>query len=137
MSASNQICDTDPRLAAAQVLERWARAFTDSDVSGIVDLYADDASFIGTSSKSPTHRPDDVRAYFEAALLNNRPRSASINEHAMMALADNVVVISGLDTVTGNRNGTVYSIQGRFSFVIEKRDSCWKIVHFHRSALPP
>lgn len=129
--------DTNPESAAADVLAQWTQAFTDSDVAGIVDLHAEDALFLGTSSKTGTRRRDDVRAYFERALLHNRPRTATIDERTLMVLAEDVVVASGLDTVTGNKDGQAYTIRGRFTFVIQKREAGWKIVHFHRSALPP
>lgn len=127
----------DPASAAVDVLARWTRAFSDADVAGIVDLYAEDALFLGTSSKTGTQNRADVRAYFERALLHNRPRSAAIDERTLMVLAEDVVVASGLDTVTGNKEGQTYAIRGRFTFVIQRRTTGWKIVHFHRSALPP
>ena len=126
----------DPESAAADVLARWTRAFTDSDVAGIVDLYAEDALFLGTSSKTGTRNRADVRAYFERALLHNRPRTAAIDERTIMVLAEDVAVASGLDTVTGNKEGQTYAIQGRFTFVIQRREAGWKIMHFHRSSLP-
>jgi ketosteroid isomerase-like protein len=37
-----------PREDALQVVEKWNKAFTESDVDGIVKLYALDALFFGT-----------------------------------------------------------------------------------------
>lgn len=128
--------DADPQLAAIQVLARWTKAFSESDVAAIVDLYAHDALFFGTSDSSLTRNRQGIVAYFEKALLNNRPRGAVIQEHDILVLSDQVVVISGRDTVTGTREGRPYSGHGRFTFVIEKRASAWKIVHFHRSPAP-
>jgi hypothetical protein len=53
-----------------------------------------------------------------------------------MVLADTAVVITGMDTVTGTRDGKTFSANGRVTFVVAKRDSGWQIVHFHRSAMP-
>ena len=53
-----------------------------------------------------------------------------------MVLSDNAVVMTGLDTVTGVRDGQPVSSNGRVTFVLAKRGSDWKIVHFHRSAMP-
>ena len=53
-----------------------------------------------------------------------------------MVLSDTAVVVTGLDTVTGVREGTPYSANGRVTFVVAKRGSEWQIVHFHRSAMP-
>jgi ketosteroid isomerase-like protein len=44
-----------------QVVERWAKAFTDSDVDAIVALYAPDALFLGTQSKAVVAEPSGIR----------------------------------------------------------------------------
>ena len=71
-----------PKEDALQVVEKWAKAFTDSDVDGIVNLYAPDSLFLGTGSKTVLVRPEEIRKYFEQALLNNRPRGASLDSHS-------------------------------------------------------
>lgn len=125
-----------PREEALQVVEKWTKAFTESDVDGIVKLYAPDALFFGTGSKTLVTKTADIRKYFEAALLSNRPRGATVGDHSIVVLSDTVVAITGLDNVTGTRDGKIYSAIGRTTFVVAKRDSGWQIVHFHRSAMP-
>ena len=133
------LCSTavaGPTEEALRVLEKWTEAFTKSDVDGIVKLYAPDALFLGTGSKTLVTKPEEIRKYFEAALLSNRPRGATVGDHSVMVLADTAVVITGMDTVTGTRDGKTFSANGRVTFVVAKRDSGWQIVHFHRSAMP-
>ena len=133
------LCSTaiaGPKEDALQVVERWTKAFTDSDVDGIVQLYAPDALFLGTGSKAVVTKPEEIRKYFEQALLSNRPRGAKVGDHSVMVVSDTVVVIAGLDTVTGVRDGTPFSANGRVTFVVARRGSGWRIVHFHRSAVP-
>lgn len=125
-----------PKEEALQVLEKWTKAFTDSDVDGIVKLYAPDALFLGTGSKMVVVKPEGIRTYFENALLNNRPRSATLGDYVPMTLSDTAVVITGLDTVTGVRDEKPFSAVGRVTFVVAKRGADWQIVHFHRSAMP-
>jgi uncharacterized protein (TIGR02246 family) len=125
-----------PREEALHVLEKWTKAFTDSDVDGIVKLYASDALFLGTGSKTVVVEPAEIRKYFEEALLNNRPRGAKLDSHSAIVLSDAAVVITGLDTVTGVRDGKPTSANGRVTFVLANRGSGWQIVHFHRSAIP-
>ena len=125
-----------PKEEAVQVLEKWSKAFTDSDVDAIVKLYAPDALFLGTASKTVVVKPEGIRSYFENALLNNRPRGATLSDYTTMILSDTAVVITGLDTVTGVRDGKTFSNGGRVTFVVAKRGSDWQIVHFHRSAIP-
>lgn len=130
------VATAGPREDALQVLEKWTKAFADSDVDGIVKLYAPDTTFLGTGSKTVVVKPEEIRKYFEQALLNNRPRGAALGSYSAMVLSDTAVVVTGLDTVTGVREGTPYSANGRVTFVVAKRGSEWQIVHFHRSAMP-
>jgi uncharacterized protein (TIGR02246 family) len=125
-----------PKEDAMSVIEKWAKAFNDSDVDGIVSLYAPDALFFGTGSQTLVTKTEDVRKYFEQALLTNRPKNASLGEHSVMLLSDSTVVVTGLDFAGGTRDGKPYGTVGRISFVVAKRDGSWKIVHFHRSAKP-
>lgn len=125
-----------PREDALRVVEQWSRAFADADVEGITGLYSSNALFYGTLDKSLTTQPADIRKYFERALFSGRPRTAVLREHSVSVLSDEVVVIAGLDTVTGTRDGQVVSAPGRVSFVIQKQPAGWKIVHFHRSPVP-
>ena len=124
------------REEALQVVEKWAKAFTESDVDGIVKLYAPDALFLGTGSKTVVVKPEEIRKYFQQALLNNRPRGATLDSQSAIVLSDTVVVVTGLDTVTGVRDGKTTSANGRVTFVVARRSSEWQIVHFHRSAMP-
>jgi uncharacterized protein (TIGR02246 family) len=125
-----------PREDALQVLEKWAKAFTDSDVDAIVKLHAPDALFMGTASKSVVTQTPGIRAYFENALLNNRPRSAKLTDSKVVVLSDSAVAVSGLDLLTGVRDGSTFSATGRVTFVIAKRGADWQIVQFHRSPVP-
>jgi hypothetical protein len=91
---------------------------------------------MGTASKAVVTKSEGIRSYFENALLNNRPRGAALKDYEVTVLSDTTVVITGLDTVTGVRNGQPFSANGRATFVIAKRGPDWQIVHFHRSAMP-
>jgi uncharacterized protein (TIGR02246 family) len=125
-----------PANDAMAVVQRWATAFDQSNVDAIVNLYAPDASFFGTGSKALVTTPEQIRSYFEAALQRDKPRGAQLLEHSVKVLSDSVVVVTGLDRVSGTKEGKEYHSDGRVSFVIEKRGADWQIVHFHRSAVP-
>jgi uncharacterized protein (TIGR02246 family) len=125
-----------PEEEALQVVEKWAAAFRASDVDAIVALYAPDALFLGTGSRTVVSKQEEIRQYFERALLTDRPRGAVLESRAVLALSDGTVVITGLDTTTAVRDGKTISSPGRVTFVVAKRGSEWKIVHFHRSAMP-
>jgi hypothetical protein len=117
--ASFSVAFAGPKEDALQVIDMWAKAFTASE-----------------GSKTVVINPEGIRKYFEAALLTNRPRGATLNSYEAMPLSDTAVVITGLDTVTGVKDGNPISAAGRVTFVVAKQGTDWRIVHFHRSAMP-
>jgi uncharacterized protein (TIGR02246 family) len=125
-----------PEEDAMQVIEKWAAAFNASDVETIVGLHAPDAMFLGTGSRAVVRKTEEIRQYFERALLTDRPRGARLESHSAMVLADGAVLISGLDVTTAVRDGKPLSNPGRVTFIVAKRANEWKIVHFHRSSMP-
>jgi uncharacterized protein (TIGR02246 family) len=125
-----------PEEDALQVVEKWAAAFRASDVDAIVALYAPDAMFLGTGSRTVVLETAGIRQYFERALLTDRPRGAVLESHSVRALADGAVVVTGLDVTTAVRDGKTISSPGRVTFVVARRGADWKIVHFHRSGVP-
>jgi uncharacterized protein (TIGR02246 family) len=125
-----------PEQDALAVIDKWAVAFRASDVDAIVALYAPDAMFLGTGSRTVVLKTAEIRQYFERALLTDRPHGAVLESRAVMPLSDGAVVITGLDTTTAVRDGKTITSPGRVTFVIAKRGAEWKIVHFHRSSVP-
>jgi uncharacterized protein (TIGR02246 family) len=125
-----------PAAEAMAVVQRWAKAFNESDVDAIVGLYAPDATFFGTGSKTLVNTPDGIRSYFTTGLQRDKPRGAELLEHSVKVISDDVVIVTGLDRVSGTKDGQIYHASGRVTFVLERRAGTWQIVHFHRSALP-
>lgn len=125
-----------PKEDALALLEKWADAFTRSDVDAIVRLYAKDALFMGTQTKGLGVDPAGVRKYFENALLNSGPRTAKLAASEVLVISENVVAVSGLDELTRIRDGATIKGTGRVTFVIAKRAGEWEIVQFHRSPVP-
>ncbi len=125
-----------PQEEALSLLQRWTEAFAASDVDAITKLYAADALFMGTGSRSVVTEPAEIRRYFEGAILTNRPRAAPIRSQHVIVLSEEAVLVTGLNDSTGVRDGTPFSNPGRVTFVIARRGAEWQIVHFHRSAMP-
>lgn len=125
-----------PEEDAMQVVQKWAAAFNASDVDAIVSLYAPDALFLGTGSRTVVLDSAGIRQYFERALLTDRPRGATLLSHTSRVLDDGAVVITGLDETTATREGKIISNPGRVTFVVARRGAEWKIIHFHRSGVP-
>ena len=125
-----------PRDEALRVVERWATAFDNSDVEAITNLYAPEATFLGTSSTGVLANRDAIRGYFERALLVDRPRTATLDDVAVTVLGPSAVIVTGTDVVTRVRDGATIRAAGRVTFVVVERAGEWRIAHFHRSAMP-
>jgi uncharacterized protein (TIGR02246 family) len=126
---------TGPKAEALQVLAKWIQAFNASDINGIVSLYAPDALFIGTGSTEVGTNPEYFRRYFQS-LKRDMPRGAKLESYSALELSTTVVLISGIDSVSGSKDGVIFHRPGRTSFVFAKRGDVWQIVQFHRSAMP-
>jgi uncharacterized protein (TIGR02246 family) len=125
-----------PKEDAVQVVERWSKAFTEADVDTIVSLYAPDAAFIGTGSKTILTQPEDIRKYFQGALLGTRRFVATIVANSVTPASETAYVITAMDKLVVTVDGKSQDVFGRVTFVVAKRDSGWKIVSFHRSTMP-
>jgi uncharacterized protein (TIGR02246 family) len=126
---------SEPKEDALQVLAKWIQAFNASDTDGIVSLYAPDALFIGTGSTEIGTNPEYFRRYFQS-LKRDMPRGAQLVSYSALELSTTVVLISGIDSVSGSKDGVIFHRPGRTSFVFAKRGDVWQIVQFHRSAMP-
>ena len=135
-SASTSSAASDSAREAEQIIARWAAAFRESNVDAIASLYAPDASFFGTGSRALVTTPEQIRRYFETGLNRDKPRGAELLEHSVQVVSDDVVIVTGMDRVSGMKNGSVYHADGRVTFILRKQASAWQIIHFHRSALP-
>lgn len=136
LASLSSVAMAGPKEEALAVVDEWVKAFAASDVDAIVKLNAPDALFMGTGSKSVVTDPAEIRKYFENTLLTRKPRAAPISSSEVMVLSDSTVIVAGLNTSTGVLDGKTFSNPGRVTFVIAKRGPEWKIVHFHRSAMP-
>ena len=125
-----------PKEEAFQVLEQWVKAFNASDVDALLKLHTSDALFLGTGSRAVVTQTEDIRKYFERALLRDMPRGAVFSDYSSMVLSDTAVVFTGLSASSRTREGNTITSPGRATFVIAKRPQDWRVVHFHRSAMP-
>lgn len=125
-----------PTDEAMSIVNRWMTAFGAGKFDDVVSLYASDALFFGTGSKTLVKDPAGIAAYFRQGAAANTPVSAVLRESSSALLSPTIVLITGLDTLTGERGGVRTTSNGRVTFVVSQRDGQWKIVHFHRSAVP-
>jgi len=121
---------------ALELAERWSTAFTQADVNSVVSLFAPDAVFLGTSSKTIVTGTEGIKKYFEHSLLGSKRYVSVLTDIHVTALSDNVAIIAALNKITSTENNHTEDLMGRLSIAASKREGLWKIEHFHRSALP-
>ena len=125
----------DKREDAYAGVEHWSQAFNSGDVEQIVRMYTNDALVLGTLSPAMTSKPDDLRAYFKAAVAAKL--RVKLGDHSAVALAEDAVAIAGFyDFSRPAANGQPVVVPARFSFVMIKTDGIWKIAHQHSSVRP-
>ena len=61
---------------------------------------------------------------------------ATLVESNVTPVSDTVFVLTALDKLVVSADGKTQEVFGRVTFVLARRESGWKIVSFHRSAMP-
>jgi len=130
-----------PCLAAARpvdeataVIYRWVIDFDANDAAALAQLYAPDATLLGTSSALLAEGTDAIRKYFSD--LTSTGDTVAIGKYRMVALSDTIVVATGFYDFTLIRNGDPVPEPARFTMVIAKRGNVWLIVSHHSSQRP-
>jgi len=119
-----------------QVRNKWTAAFTASDVDAL------SISFRRTRCSSALAARPSPAIPVKCANILNKPSStrsrvlAKLLSYSVRVLSDSAVVVTGLDVLTGVRDGNAYTAPGRVTFVVSKQGDDWKIVHFHLIDLP-
>jgi len=113
----------------------WTRAFAAADLEAVLALYAQDATFIGTSSAGFTQSPADIRAYFQRVLKDRTPGRADVVDCIVQEHGDTAIVTL-LDHIVWSDAYLPIESKGRATFVLQRRAERWLIVSFHRSEVP-
>lgn len=123
-----------PRDEILKTVADWQDAFVRADLEAILSLYADNATFIGTSSSRFHTASKDLRDYFSRAMLERTPSTAQFLECAVQELGP-VAVMTALDRISWSDGAGTVSL-GRVTFVLQRLEPGWRIVSFHRSEIP-
>ncbi len=127
---------TNNIIEALEVVERWSSAFTQSDTDTVMSLFAPDAVFIGTTSKTVVTGLEGIRHYFESRLVQTKRYVSVLTDVVIGAVSNDVSTVTALNKITITENDHTELALGRLSIVLKKHAGLWKIVHFHRSAMP-
>jgi ketosteroid isomerase-like protein len=119
-----------------QLLANWVNAVNQCDVNAVMQLFAADVMFYGTSTKTLITSSEGVRQYFEQAFAQLQPLTMSIEDKKIQSVSDAVMLLACSDSWTVTLNGQQQIMFGRLVMTAAIKQGVWKIVSFHRSALP-
>jgi uncharacterized protein (TIGR02246 family) len=132
---SAQVNDHSKTVALAAV-HAWMNAVNRHDIDAIVTAFANDASFFGTSTKTLITSSDGIRQYFDVVFEKYAPLSVELGEVTVSELSPDSAVLTGYDKWKVSIDGKPAEGIGRLSIVVARRDGQWRIISFHRSAMP-
>lgn len=126
----------DSKNGALGAAQAWIDALNRNDLNGVVAPFASDASFFGTSTKTLITSSDGIRKYFDVVFEKYAPLSVELGQVTVSELSPDSAVITGHDKWKVTTDGKAVEGIGRLSMVVARRDGQWRIVSFHRSAMP-
>lgn len=109
----------------------WAEAYNSRNPNRIASMYAPDAVFWGTTSKTIRPTPAEIADYFKDA--GKRPDARVTLGEQFVRVYGDVALNSGSYTFTDNRDGQLVARPARFSMAFQKRDGKWVLVDHHSS----
>ena len=127
---------TQHQNAALSALYAWIDAVNRHDLEAIVEIFAPDASFFGTSTQTLVTSSEGIRQYFDIVLKNYVPLKVTLGLVTVSELSPDSAVITGYDKWQVTLNGESVEAIGRLSVAVALRDNHWRIISFHRSAMP-
>ena len=136
MTAASSPSNTDPKAGALGAIHSWMDAVNRYDLDAIVAAFAHDASFFGTSTQTLVNASSGIRDYFDIVLKNYVPLSAALGQVTVTALSSSSAMVTGHDKWQLTIEGKQVESIGRLSIAVARRDGCWQIISFHRSAIP-
>ncbi len=126
----------DSKNGALSAAQAWIDAINRNDLDAIVAIFAGDAHFFGTSTKTLVDSSDGIKKYFAAVYAKFAPLSVQLGEVSVSELSADSAVMTGYDQWQLTIDGQPTKGIGRLSIAVARRDGQWRIVSFHRSAMP-
>jgi ketosteroid isomerase-like protein len=128
-SSNNVLADGD------RLLANWVAAVNRCDVDAVMQLFASDVMFYGTSTKTLITSSEGVRQYFEQAFAQLQPLTMAVTDKKI-SFANDVMLLACTDKWSVTLNGQQQIMFGRLVMTAAIKQGAWKIVSFHRSTLP-
>ena len=119
-----------------QLLANWVAAVNRCDVNSVMQLFAADVIFYGTSTKTLITSIEGIRQYFEQAFAQLQPLFMSLDNKKMLSVSEDVILLACSDKWSVTLDGQQQIMFGRLVLTAAIRQGEWKIVSFHRSVMP-
>lgn len=126
----------DSKSAALEVVQSWTDPLNRQDLDGAVKAFAPDASYLGTTTTTLVSSTDGIRKYFEGIAAKYSPFTVELGQLTVSELSPDSAVVTGFDRWKVTVGGRAAEWIGRLSIAVARRDGQWRIVSFHRSAMP-
>ena len=125
----------EEKAEVAAATQSWVEAFNARDAERIAALYAPEAVFWGTVSKTIRTTPAAVLEYFQASVANGPHLSIAVVDQHPRAYGE-IGINTGAYTSREIRDGSEIVKASRFTFVYRKQDGRWTIIEHHSSRIP-
>ena len=123
-----------PAEEANAVVDRWSATYSANDAEALVGLYAADAILLGTVSPVMSEGTEAIRTYFSR--LKGSGNQNTIRDRRVFVLGNDAVVVTGFYDFS-NAQRTPAVRPSRFTMLVSRRGSEWRIAHHHSSPLEP
>jgi uncharacterized protein (TIGR02246 family) len=114
----------------SSLLDAWAEAFNTREPARVAALYAEDAFLHGTSQARLRVGLAEIRAYFRGTA------TVEFGERHFVRLSDGNLLSVGHYRFSRTQDGREIVAPARFTFLFQRREGVWEILHHHSSAEP-
>ncbi len=121
--------------AGEQLFSHWVTAVNRCDVDAVMQLFAADVIFYGTSTKTLIISSEGVRQYFEQAFAQLQPLAMAVTDKKI-SFTNDVMLLACADQWSVTLDGQQQIMFGRLVMTAAIKQGAWKIVSFHRSVMP-
>lgn len=131
----------DPEQAknnARRLDERWATAFVNMDLNGIMDCYwnSPEATFFPPDTDE-IRGYDGIKAWYEVYFVLNQVKDFKWVDTSYLALGDQALRFGRRSAALQAPNGQNVTVQGQGTALSGLRDGKWVYIHDHLSESPP
>jgi uncharacterized protein (TIGR02246 family) len=121
-----------PSEDANATVDRWSAAYSTNDPEAVANNYWSDAILLGTVSPVMSEGTQVIVKYFTP--IKGTGNKNAIEERRTIVIGDNAVVVTGFYTFARMVEGKPVPGPSRFTMLVTKRGSEWRLAHHHSFA---